>query len=285
MAIREGVRFWRQGPRVLRVDRWRGPRARRTRRRPATQRRVGGRKGAARRRPRARPDPPRARASRGDNDGCRKRRPRRHVRRRRLRVAAQEEEAVREATVSVDSTEARDTIRELLETVSDALGLDGGRGRRARGGRDDRRRARGRRHGAVHRPRGQTIDVVQHLAQRIVFRGRPSELRIVIDAAGYRDRPGDGAAPPGRRGRRRGAARTGARSRSTPWWRASASSSTSTCASAATSRRTARATSPTGVSSFSGGRRGSTRPFHVVLTVNTWRMSALDPFDRGSSSG
>lgn len=35
---------------------------------------------------------------------------------------------------------------------------------------------------------GQTIDAVQHLAQRIVFRGRPSELRIVIDAAGYRDR-------------------------------------------------------------------------------------------------
>jgi spoIIIJ-associated protein len=35
---------------------------------------------------------------------------------------------------------------------------------------------------------GQTIDAVQHLAQRIVFRGRPSELRVVIDAAGYRDR-------------------------------------------------------------------------------------------------
>lgn len=35
---------------------------------------------------------------------------------------------------------------------------------------------------------GQTIDAVQHLAQRIVFHGRPSDLRIVIDAAGYRDR-------------------------------------------------------------------------------------------------
>ena len=35
---------------------------------------------------------------------------------------------------------------------------------------------------------GQTIDAVQHLAQRIVFKGGPSELRVVIDAAGYRDR-------------------------------------------------------------------------------------------------
>src|SRR3954469_13935205 len=35
---------------------------------------------------------------------------------------------------------------------------------------------------------GQTIEAVQHLAQRIAFRGRPSEVRVVIDAAGYRDR-------------------------------------------------------------------------------------------------
>ena len=35
---------------------------------------------------------------------------------------------------------------------------------------------------------GQTIDAVQHLAQRIVFRGRRRAARIVIDAAGYRER-------------------------------------------------------------------------------------------------
>lgn len=38
---------------------------------------------------------------------------------------------------------------------------------------------------------GQTIDAVQHLAQRIVYRSHapgPSDQRIVIDAAGYRDR-------------------------------------------------------------------------------------------------
>ena len=36
--------------------------------------------------------------------------------------------------------------------------------------------------------RGQTIDAVQHLAQRIIFRGRPIKARVVIDADGYRAR-------------------------------------------------------------------------------------------------
>lgn len=36
--------------------------------------------------------------------------------------------------------------------------------------------------------RGQTIDAVQHLAQRIVFRDGPSDVRVVIDADGYRER-------------------------------------------------------------------------------------------------
>jgi spoIIIJ-associated protein len=36
--------------------------------------------------------------------------------------------------------------------------------------------------------RGQTIDAVQHLAQRIVFRGDGARGRVVIDADGYRER-------------------------------------------------------------------------------------------------
>jgi spoIIIJ-associated protein len=36
--------------------------------------------------------------------------------------------------------------------------------------------------------RGQTIDAVQHLAQRIVFHEGPSHVRVVIDADGYRER-------------------------------------------------------------------------------------------------
>jgi spoIIIJ-associated protein len=36
--------------------------------------------------------------------------------------------------------------------------------------------------------RGQTIDAVQHLAQRIVFPDGPSSVRVQIDADGYRER-------------------------------------------------------------------------------------------------
>jgi spoIIIJ-associated protein len=36
--------------------------------------------------------------------------------------------------------------------------------------------------------RGQTIDAVQHLAQRIVFHGGSPDARVVIDADGYRER-------------------------------------------------------------------------------------------------
>jgi spoIIIJ-associated protein len=36
--------------------------------------------------------------------------------------------------------------------------------------------------------RGQTIDAVQHLAQRIVFPDGPSPVRVAIDADGYRAR-------------------------------------------------------------------------------------------------
>src|SRR5437763_8348855 len=35
---------------------------------------------------------------------------------------------------------------------------------------------------------GQTIDAVQHLAQRIVFPDGPAATRVVIDADGYRER-------------------------------------------------------------------------------------------------
>jgi spoIIIJ-associated protein len=35
---------------------------------------------------------------------------------------------------------------------------------------------------------GQTIDALQHLAQRIVYRGGESEARVTLDADGYRER-------------------------------------------------------------------------------------------------
>ena len=35
---------------------------------------------------------------------------------------------------------------------------------------------------------GQTIDAIQHLAYRIAFRGLQDRKRVVVDAAGYRER-------------------------------------------------------------------------------------------------
>jgi spoIIIJ-associated protein len=42
--------------------------------------------------------------------------------------------------------------------------------------------------GAVIGHHGQTIDAIQHLAYRIAFRGGQDRKRLVIDAAGYRER-------------------------------------------------------------------------------------------------
>ncbi len=85
-----------------------------------------------------------------------------------------------------DETPA-ETLEDLLEEIADDLGLDveievveadGVLTGRLLG--DDVGLFIGR--------RGQTIDAVQHLAQRIVFRDGPSEIRVVIDADGYRER-------------------------------------------------------------------------------------------------
>jgi spoIIIJ-associated protein len=78
-------------------------------------------------------------------------------------------------------------LEELLEEIADGLGLDVDVEVEERGdvlvGRlegDDVGLFIGR--------RGQTIDAVQHLAQRIVFPDGPSDVRVVIDADGYRER-------------------------------------------------------------------------------------------------
>jgi len=78
-------------------------------------------------------------------------------------------------------------LRELLEEIADGLGLDvdvqvdeadGVLSGSLEG--DDVGLFIGR--------RGQTIDAVQHLAQRIVFHGGSPDARVVIDADGYRAR-------------------------------------------------------------------------------------------------
>jgi spoIIIJ-associated protein len=86
-----------------------------------------------------------------------------------------------------DPPDPLDLLLELLEEVADGLGLDV---------EVEAEEADGVITGTVLGEdvglfigrRGQTIDAVQHLAQRIVFGGAPSTARVVIDADGYRER-------------------------------------------------------------------------------------------------
>jgi spoIIIJ-associated protein len=76
---------------------------------------------------------------------------------------------------------------ELLEEVVDGLGLDCEVSAELRDG-ELRGRIDGEDVGLLIGRRGQTIDAVQHLAQRIIFHGAASKVRVVIDADGYRER-------------------------------------------------------------------------------------------------
>ena len=86
-----------------------------------------------------------------------------------------------------DATPGGDALRELLERVVDALDLEA----TVEVVEDDERvtgSLDGDDLGLFIGRHGQTIEAVQHLAQRIAFHGQPSDVRVVIDAAGYRDR-------------------------------------------------------------------------------------------------
>jgi spoIIIJ-associated protein len=78
-------------------------------------------------------------------------------------------------------------LQELLETVADALGLDA---EVVVDETDDQLTARlvGEDLGLFIGRHGQTIEAVQHLAQRIAGGADRPPKRIVVDAAGYRDR-------------------------------------------------------------------------------------------------
>jgi spoIIIJ-associated protein len=78
-------------------------------------------------------------------------------------------------------------LAELLEEIADGLGLEV----EVEVQEEDgvlRGNLRGEDVGLFIGRRGQTIDAVQHLAQRIVFREGPSPIRVVVDADGYRRR-------------------------------------------------------------------------------------------------
>jgi spoIIIJ-associated protein len=92
-----------------------------------------------------------------------------------------------DADAQEEEFEPEEALEELLEEIADALGLDV----RVEVEQSEgviSGRIKGEDVGLFIGRRGQTIDAVQHLAQRIVFPGGPSPSRVVIDADGYRER-------------------------------------------------------------------------------------------------
>jgi spoIIIJ-associated protein len=86
-------------------------------------------------------------------------------------------------------SDSSDVVRELLERVSDALALDADV-RVEEDGTVIRGTLDGEDLGLFIGRHGQTIDAVQHLAFKAATRDRPpsSGVRVVVDAAGYRER-------------------------------------------------------------------------------------------------
>jgi spoIIIJ-associated protein len=90
----------------------------------------------------------------------------------------------READEDLDPVEE---LQELLEEIVDSLGLEAQveveeQGEVLTG------RIEGSDVGLFIGRHGQTIDAVQHLAQRIIFPEGPAAMRLIVDANGYRDR-------------------------------------------------------------------------------------------------
>ncbi len=83
-----------------------------------------------------------------------------------------------------------EALQDLLEEIADDLGLDAEVEIEESDGVLTGR-LEGESVGLFIGRHGQTIDAVQHLAQRIVFPEGPSAVRVVIDANGYRERRAD----------------------------------------------------------------------------------------------
>jgi spoIIIJ-associated protein len=80
-----------------------------------------------------------------------------------------------------------DLLRELLVNLVDSLGLDASV-RISESEESIIGSLEGEDLGLFIGRHGQTIDAVEHLAQRIAFRGQRAEKLVVVDAGGYRER-------------------------------------------------------------------------------------------------
>jgi len=97
------------------------------------------------------------------------------------------DETGQDAELASEDLDPPEALAELLEEIADRLGLDvevevGERDGVLTGSLEEEDV------GLFIGRHGQTIDAVQHLAQRIVFPDGPSTVRVVIDANGYRQR-------------------------------------------------------------------------------------------------
>jgi spoIIIJ-associated protein len=84
--------------------------------------------------------------------------------------------------------DSAELLAELLEEVVDGLGLLDCEVRVEERDGELRGCVEGEDVGLLIGRRGQTIDAVQHLAQRTLFHGGVSKVRVVVDADGYRER-------------------------------------------------------------------------------------------------
>ncbi len=84
-------------------------------------------------------------------------------------------------------SEAAGRVRELLDRVLDATGLDA-TVEIEESPEELRANIEGEDLGLLIGRHGQTIDAIQHLAYRIAYRGDGGRKRVTVDAAGYRDR-------------------------------------------------------------------------------------------------
>lgn len=89
--------------------------------------------------------------------------------------------------LATDELEPVEALEELLGEIADGLRLDVDVDVEERDGVLSGR-LEGEDVGLFIGRHGQTIDAVQHLAQRIVFPDGPSSVRVVVDANGYRER-------------------------------------------------------------------------------------------------
>jgi spoIIIJ-associated protein len=84
-------------------------------------------------------------------------------------------------------SEAAEALREILERIGGGIGMDA-EVRIHQNGDTLVGEFVGDDLGLLIGHHGQTIDAIQHLAYRILFRRLDQPLRLVVDAAGYRDR-------------------------------------------------------------------------------------------------